>query len=76
VESAGIGLKGRVQAQAAGITAPGVDWVVANKAQTHCPRLERLVPWIFQGWKSRRLQKNIDKILSAVRLQYAGLEKE
>jgi hypothetical protein len=24
----------------------------------------------------RRLQKNIDKILSAVRLQYAGLEKE
>ena len=35
---------GSVQAQAVGITAPGVDRVVVDKAQRHCPRLERLVP--------------------------------
>ena len=35
---------GSVQARTVGITAPGVDRVVADKAQTHCPRLERLVP--------------------------------
>jgi hypothetical protein len=44
VESAGIQPKGSVQARTAGITAPGVDWVVADKAQTHCLRLEGLVP--------------------------------
>ena len=33
-----------VQARTVGITAPGVDRVVVDKAQTHCPRLERLVP--------------------------------
>ncbi|HSF57628.1 MAG TPA: hypothetical protein VLD83_06125 [Candidatus Binatia bacterium] len=35
---------GSVQARTVGLTAPGVDGVVADKAQTHCPRLERLVP--------------------------------
>ena len=35
---------GSVQARTVGITAPGVDRAVADKAQTHCPRLERLVP--------------------------------
>ena len=27
---------------------PRVDRVVADKAQTHCSRLERLVPWFFK----------------------------
>jgi hypothetical protein len=36
--------KGSVQARAVGITARGADRVVADKAQTHCPRLEGLVP--------------------------------
>jgi hypothetical protein len=36
--------KGSVQARAVGITARGADGVVADKAQTHCPRLEGLVP--------------------------------
>ncbi|HSE87175.1 MAG TPA: hypothetical protein VLJ79_13200 [Candidatus Binatia bacterium] len=45
VESAGTPqLKGSVQARTVGITTPGVDRVVADKGQTHCPRLERLVP--------------------------------
>src|SRR5215831_1144839 len=37
--------KGNVQAPSVGITAPGVDRVAADKAQTYCPRLEGLVPW-------------------------------
>jgi len=41
--------KGSVQARAVGITAPGVDRVVADKAQTYCPRLEGLVSW-FLSW--------------------------
>ena len=36
--------KGSVQARAVGITALGADRVAADKAQTHCPRLEGLVP--------------------------------
>src|SRR5262245_38439184 len=28
---------------------PGVDGVVADKAQTHCPRLERLVPKVLKN---------------------------
>jgi hypothetical protein len=36
--------KRSVQAQTVGINAPGVDRVLADKAQTHCPRLERLAP--------------------------------
>jgi hypothetical protein len=47
--------KGSVQARAVEITAIGVDRVVANKAQTHCPRSERLVPWGFEERKSRYL---------------------
>ena len=43
MESAAPGLKGSVQARAVGIIAPGADRVVADKAQTHCPRLEGLV---------------------------------
>ena len=39
--------KGNVQALAVGITAPGVDRVVADKAQIHCPRLEELVSWFL-----------------------------
>ena len=35
------------QAQAVGITAPGADRVVADKAQAYCPRLEGLVPWFL-----------------------------
>jgi hypothetical protein len=38
--------KASVQARNAGMTALGVDWVVVDKPQTHCPRLERLVPWV------------------------------
>ena len=30
---------------------PGVDGVVADKAQTHCPRLERLVPKVLKNRK-------------------------
>jgi len=44
VESAGSQPKGSVQARTVGIIAPGVDRVVADKAQTHCPRSEGLVP--------------------------------
>src|SRR5262249_45626059 len=37
--------KGTVHAQALGITAAlGADRLAADKAQTHCPRLEGLVP--------------------------------
>ena len=32
--------------RAFGVTAPGVGRVVADKAQTHCPRLEGLVPGV------------------------------
>jgi hypothetical protein len=28
---------------------PGVDRVAADKAQSYCPRLERLVPWVLQN---------------------------
>ena len=42
---------GSVQARTVGITAPGVDGVVADKAQTHCPRLERLVPKVLKNRK-------------------------
>jgi len=45
VESAGIRPQDTFQARAFGLTAPGVDGVVANKAQTYWPRLERLAPW-------------------------------
>ena len=40
---------GGVQVRTVGITAPGVDGVVADKAQTHCPRLERLVPKVLKN---------------------------
>ena len=40
--------KGSVQAQAVGITTLGAERVVADKAQTYCPRLEGLVPWSFE----------------------------
>ena len=30
---------------------PGVDGVVADKTQTHCPRLERLVPKVLKNRK-------------------------
>ena len=36
--------EGSVQARAVGITAVGVDRVVADKAQTYCPRVEGLAP--------------------------------
>jgi Sel1 repeat len=41
--------KGSVQARTVGITAPGVDRVVADKAQTHCPHSERLAPWFLRN---------------------------
>ena len=41
--------KGCVQAWTAEVTAPGVDWVVADKAQTYCPRLEGLGPWFLRS---------------------------
>jgi hypothetical protein len=47
-------LEGSVQARAVGITAPGVDWEAADKAQTHCPRLEGLVPWVLEEPKLSR----------------------
>jgi hypothetical protein len=40
---------GSVQARAVGITALGVDRVVADKPQTYCPRLEGLVPWVLKN---------------------------
>ena len=43
-------LKDAFRPGAVGITAPGADRVAADKAQTHCPRLEGLVPW----WMKRR----------------------
>ncbi len=30
----------------------GAEWVVVDKAQTHCPRLEGLIPWFF--WNRNR----------------------
>src|SRR5215470_12113550 len=42
---------GSVQARTVPITASGVDGVVADKAQTHCPRLERLVPKVSKNRK-------------------------
>jgi len=39
--------KGSIQAPAVGITAPGVDRVVADEAQAYCPRAEGLVPGVF-----------------------------
>jgi hypothetical protein len=41
--------KGCVQAWTAEVTAPGVDRVVADKAQTYCPRLEGLGPWFLRS---------------------------
>jgi hypothetical protein len=49
VESAGTERKRSVQARAVGITASGVDRVVADKAQTYCARLEGLVPWFLRS---------------------------
>ena len=37
------------QAWTAEVTAPGVDRVVADKAQTYCPRLEGLGPWFLRS---------------------------
>jgi hypothetical protein len=42
-------LKGCVQAWTAEVTAPGVDRVVADKAQTYCPRSEGLGPWFLRS---------------------------
>jgi hypothetical protein len=47
MESAGTRTKGNVQALSFGITAIGVDRVAADKAQTHCPRLEGS-PLVFE----------------------------
>ena len=44
MESAGTEPKASVQARAVGITTSGMDRVLADKAQTHCPRLEELDP--------------------------------
>jgi len=44
VEGAGTRSQKSDQARTVGMTAPGVDRVVAAKAQSHCRRLERLVP--------------------------------
>jgi hypothetical protein len=44
MESAGTHPNGSVQARTVGITARGVDRVVADKARTHFPRSEGLVP--------------------------------
>jgi hypothetical protein len=42
--------KGCVQApRTVGITAPGVDRVVADKAEAYCPRLEGLGPWFLRS---------------------------
>src|SRR5262245_10444565 len=51
VKSAGIRSYRELQARTVGITAPGVDGVVVDKAQTHCPRLERLVPKVLKNRK-------------------------
>src|SRR4029453_9279976 len=45
---------GSVQARTVGITAPRVDRGVADKAQTHCPRLEGLGPWFLRRPKLSR----------------------
>jgi hypothetical protein len=40
--------EGGVQAQAVGITALGVDWVVDDKAEAYGPRLEGLSLWFLR----------------------------
>ena len=42
-------LKDAFRPRTVGITAPGVDRVVADKAQTYCPRLEGLAPWFLRS---------------------------
>jgi hypothetical protein len=61
--------EGSVQARTVGMTASGADRVVANKAQTYCPRLERLVPWVVKKRSCpdiyeliNRYEKGIDRI--------------
>ena len=49
VESAGIRTYRKRSGPAAGITAPGLGLGRADKAQTHCPRSERLVPWVLKN---------------------------
>jgi hypothetical protein len=55
---------GSVQARTVGITAPGVDGMVADKAQTHCPRLERLVPKVLKNRKCLDTYELLNKLLS------------
>ena len=42
-------LKDAFRPRTVGITAPGVDRVVADKAEAYCPRLEGLVPWFLRS---------------------------
>jgi hypothetical protein len=54
MESAGSEREGSVQARAVGITAPGVDRVLADKAQTYLPALGRVRPLVFEEGKLSR----------------------
>ena len=45
VESAGTRRESKSSAQSCNNPRPAADGVVADRAQTHCPRLEGLVPW-------------------------------
>ena len=48
MESAGIRIeRDAFMPRTVGITARGVDRVVADKAEAHCPRLEGLAPWFW-----------------------------
>jgi hypothetical protein len=42
-----------------------VDRVVADKAQTYCPRLERLVPWVLKNRSCLDHYELLDEITQA-----------
>jgi hypothetical protein len=62
---------GSVQARTVGITALGVERVVADKAQTHCPRLEGLAPWVSRTQVVKILMNSL--ITGAVTVKAFGL---
>jgi len=49
-----LNLKDAFRPRTVGITAPGVDRVVADKAETYCPRWEGLAPLVSEEPKLSR----------------------
>ena len=64
--------RGSVQAPTVGMTASGADRVVADKAQTYCPRLERLVPWVV---KNRSCPDTMNSFISHHVRSYVALDQ-